>query len=318
MKQILKRLELIKTAIEIEDEDIIKLQIAKINTFEYDYEVKTILELIEKHDFENIISYIDDYLNKYSGITVYEDPQIQGLKIELKYLEKILQSLNDEKSDYLHSIDTFNKRYNLELGALIQEILKLKEEQSLRELNETDIGLDEYQVKKEQYEKDKQKFERFNDTYIEELDKTQLKLSDEDKKELKSIYKKASKLCHPDIVVDTDREKAAEIFKVLNEAYSQNDLQKVKKILEDLELANEFNISSNSINDKDILKLKIQELKLKINNVKTDIAEIFKNETYIAIENIDNFDKYFSTLKEKLRIELDEIKNNNSSEIPTY
>ena len=309
MKQILKRLELIKTAISIEDNEIIELQVQKISSIKHDDEIERILTLISNNNYENIVSLIENYIQKYNSVVIYEDPEIQGLKIELKIFEEMLQELSDEKSEYLHTLDTFNDRYSSELGELIGEILKLKQEISFKELEETDEDSDTYENIKEKYEKNQYYYDSFSHSYKEHLENKQQKLSDIEKKELKALYKKASKLCHPDVVVESERAKAEEIFKMLNEAYSKNDLNKVNEILNNLESGNSFDIVSNSINDTKILKQKIQELKVKIDTIKVEISNILKDESYITVTSIDDYTEYFNRLREKLEAELEELSN---------
>ncbi len=307
MQQILKRLELIKTAISIEDSEIIDLQVEKIALIEHDDEIAEILTLISNNNYVNVVSLIESYIQKYNGVVIYEDPEIQGLKIELKIFEDMLQILSDEKSEYIYTLDTFNDRYSLELGELIQEILELKKELSFKELQEIDEDTDEYEPAKEKYEEAEKIYDDFSSSYEEHLDNKQLELSDEDKKELKTLYKKASKLCHPDVVLENEREKAEEIFKILNEAYSKNDLGKVIDILNDLESSSTFNVTSDVIDNSELLKQKIQELKEKIDILKAEILDILEDENYIAVTSIDNYNEYFNDLREKLQIELEEL-----------
>ena len=93
MQKILKRLELIKTAIIIEDEEIIELQVMKLNTMSCDDEVTNILNKISDKDYGNVMLDIEVYIQKFSGLVVYEDKELQGLRLELKALERKLQEL---------------------------------------------------------------------------------------------------------------------------------------------------------------------------------------------------------------------------------
>ena len=136
MIKIIKRLELIKTAIALEDEEIIELQVMKLNNIEYDTKIEQILVLISDNRYEQVINLIDTYIEGYNGVIIYEDPQIQGLKVELKILEKKLQNLNEEKSEYTHIINDFNAQSNLKLGDLIREILRLRKELSYDRMGE--------------------------------------------------------------------------------------------------------------------------------------------------------------------------------------
>lgn len=57
MQQILKRFELIKTSIVIEDEEIIELQVAKLSSMDVDDEVKKILQKIADCDYGSVRKY---------------------------------------------------------------------------------------------------------------------------------------------------------------------------------------------------------------------------------------------------------------------
>ena len=68
MIRILKCLELIKTAIAIEDVEIIELQVAKLETLNIDKKVKSILEMVKNSDYGNVAIAIEEYISKYSGV----------------------------------------------------------------------------------------------------------------------------------------------------------------------------------------------------------------------------------------------------------
>ena len=89
MHQILKRLELIKTSIAIEDVEIIELQIGKLSGL--DGEVANILQMLKNQDYGLAVVAIESYLAQYSGMVVYEDKEINGLKLQLKVLEQKLE-----------------------------------------------------------------------------------------------------------------------------------------------------------------------------------------------------------------------------------
>ena len=87
-----------------------------------------------------------------------------------------------------------------------------------------------------------QEAEEDYNTYHEEFESSKneeiAKLTEDEQKELKSKYRKASKLCHPDLVSDEQKELATKLFAELSDAYERNDLEKVREILENLELGN--------------------------------------------------------------------------------
>lgn len=329
MQQILKRLELIKTGIALEDEDIIELQIVKIKSLDHDSDVANILTLLDDNDFSMAVNAIETHINKYTGLVVQVDKDLQGLKLELKVLERKLQSLAERKNDCDADVDEFNREYSLNLGQIIQHVLSLKEDilghhvavkereflikkeeyakakkdvdevkketekldaeldcldefsedygeifdqcQKLKEelfqkeqaLNEkrksakqAKTELDEDPINDE-YEDAQQDTEEFGKDYQEIIAEESYDLDAEQQKELKYAYRKACRLCHPDIVADELKEQAGVIMSELNAAKKKKDLARVKEILYSLETGDGFDVASNTIQDKDILKAKI-------------------------------------------------------------
>ena len=128
MTQILKRLEIIKSSIAIEDEEVIELQVMKLQKLDIDDDIKAIVTHLEAMNYAKAMKDIEVYLTRYSGVVKYVDSEVQGLKLELKSLESKIQKLVEQKTEYLNDIEEFNREYNLHLGELIKDILNLKKE----------------------------------------------------------------------------------------------------------------------------------------------------------------------------------------------
>jgi len=379
MHQILKRLELIKTCIAIEDHEIIELQVSKLSMMSIDGDVKNILAKLSNNDFGSVIVDIENYLTRYRGVVVYEDNEIQGLKMELKVLENQLQELSEQKSEYLNELNEFNTQYTLRLGEIIQNILKIKKDIQYRFfkakedafqdiMDEYEEVKDEYQdlkAQKEELEKELSKIDEFDDKFDELYEEIQIlkveleakeqevnqkrkkakeakeefedddvtkeyheseedyeefsheyenvkkqdrfELNEEEKEELKKLFRKACKLCHPDIVADELKEQATAIMQQLNDAYSKKDLKKVKEILYNLENDITFDIASDTINDKERLKEKIKDVRKRMDALNKEIEEIKSNESFTIIQEVDDLDEYFDQLKFDLQEELERL-----------
>ena len=384
MTQILKRLEIIKSSIAIEDEEVIELQVMKLQKLEIDDEVKAIVVNLEEMNYAKALKDIENYLSKYSGVVEYVDSEVQGLKLELKSLESKIQKLVEQKTEYLNDIEEFNREYNLHLGELIKEILELKKEilykqtikqqkakkryqediqtfedtketieelkstideletalesideddenyeelsQAYNELKseleklETELELQEDELEKakefiedetieQEYEEVNSHYEEFESEYehIKESVQNSQTLNDEEKKELKSLYKKAARLCHPDIVPDELKEKAHELMQKLNDAYSKKDISKVKEILHSLQNGTSFEVSSETIEDKELIRAKIKEYLKNIEAIKSEIEEIKEDETYQTIVELDDWDEYFKELRGGLEAEKERL-----------
>ena len=301
MKEILKRLEIIKSCISIEDEESLYFQVQRLKTLELDSDAQEILILIENTNFQKVITLIDIYITKFTSLIIYEDKEVQGLKLELKLLEKELLALSCELEEYHSQINSFNGKYHKELGLLIEEVLILREEY-FEYLYNDDKKRYEYE-----YFEAKKDFETFH----EEIKKFRLdspyELSKKQKAELKRLYKKASRLCHPDIIEDEKKEDAQEIFKELNAAYQQNDIKKVSDILNHLLKGENFSFDSDVLFDRNILKNKIEIARDKIKVVNTELEVIKRDETYNLINSIENLEEYIYEMKKELQDEKEAI-----------
>jgi len=296
MKKILKRLELISSAIDLEENEMIEEQVRKLRELSLDDDVLEILEMIRQRRYEFVISSITAYVHRFSGLSVYQDPQIQGLKVELSMLEKELTHLSETQNEYLSEINAFTSDYYRHLGAVIEEILRLQQEVAQKSYDKGKIDEEELKASKDEYKS-------FYEEAITQSKEQTLTLTAQEEKELKLCYRKASKLTHPDIVAEVFKEEAKEIFIALNSAYKRKDLAKVKEILEGLESGKTFTYGSDEINDKELLRKKSEILREKIRVVKEEIEALLQSETYLIIKETDDLDAYFDELKESLVFE---------------
>ena len=109
----------------------------------------------------------------------------------------------------------------------------------------------------EEFENLKADYERVKEELEKENDKEVPDLSENEKKDIKSMYHEASTLCHPDSAkcVIKDNIKANEVFSNLSAAYKSKDYVKVKEIYEELK-SGVLNIENLNDSDLQILKRK--------------------------------------------------------------
>jgi len=307
MEEILKRLELIKSALTVQEIEIVELQVLKLDKLDVDESVEAIVNLLQTSDYGDAIENITAYISKHKNLTIYEDPITTVLKQKLKILEHELEILLEEKSDYLHYINEFNVEYSRYLGDLIEEILSLRMQLSKEELGKHEENTEEYKQAKQQYKQAKKTYDKFHKHHEEVKQEETNQINDDEKKELKQAYKKASKLCHPDVVDENFRKEAEEIFKLLNEAYNKNDLSAVNKILNDLELKKNYVTAIDTITDIEILKGKIEVIKIKVVELQKELTKMKNDDGFQQINAIDDWNKYFEELKCKLESEREEL-----------
>lgn len=297
LSKIIKRLEILKNYILLEDIEELSREIAKLQAYNYNSDLHSILEFVEKEEFASAINEIQNFISKNQQLSIWIDPEIAALKLEIKILENQLNSYDNEKIELEKVLSDFQRRHTIELGEIILDILRLR---------------------KLKFKSDKAKFEEAeNDEkqYREQVDAEKEKdvheLTEEQKTELKKKYRKATVLCHPDKFANESAEiqkQAEDIFKELNEANEKNDVQRVSEILSNLEKGILSTIKGDRLTDIDKLRATIERLRVKVKTIETQIVTIKQSEAFIIINKLNDWDDYFNITKEKLQRELEELR----------
>ncbi|MBI2270427.1 MAG: J domain-containing protein [Bacteroidetes bacterium] len=294
--KLIKRLNLIKQLILLEEFDDIASHVEKLVDVNEDA-VKVIYTEIKATRYSDAVRKIEVYINQYQKLSLYEDPEIEALKIEIKRLEISVSTASDEVAEIEKLIHDFGVMHSQELGEIINRLLKYRKEKAYKEK-------DQSEEKKKEFEEAEKDYEQYSKEYEEAKNQKQFELTEEQKNELKIKYRKASKLCHPDVVTDELKEHAEVIFRELNEAYQKNDLKKVTEILEMLEKGEMFISKSEGINEKIKLKAELIKLRKKFENITVELNTLKQSETYQTIIKIDNWEEYFKQTKLALAQEL--------------
>jgi len=294
LSKIIIRLQMIKSLITLEEENEIAVHISRLRQFSLEGELENIIILLEGKSYSKAIPAIEAFINQHNQVGFYIDPEMEGLKLEAKVLEAEVNKLSDEKADLEKLIHDFGVRHNNELGELILKILRFRKSKAKGTPKEAEAEKDFNEYSKE--------YEFSKDEKINEL-------TEDEQKELKQKYRKASKLCHPDVVSGGQKEFADKLFAELNAAYARNDLKRVREILENLEKGNFFFSKSDAINEKLLLKSEIEKLRMRIKELKEQMQVIKESEAYSTIESIDDWGEYFKAAKQKLTLQLNEFEH---------
>lgn len=134
MNKIIKRLEIIKSAIELEDEEIIQQQLVHLQRESGDPVITAIAQAIETRRFSDAMREIATWLQNQRAITSWQDPAIAASKLELKALENQLRELIDTRNTRIQILDEFNDQYHLRLGPLMSRILELRKQLAISAL----------------------------------------------------------------------------------------------------------------------------------------------------------------------------------------
>jgi len=375
---IIKRLELIKNCIALQEHQLVSAQAELLKDTE-NQDLNNILELIEFSFYSDASKAIDEFIKNHTGLVIFEDPEIQTLKSEINLLGGRIGVLTADKEEMVGLIEDFNREFHLQVGDIMAEILLFKRriyrkkydeerqayeetrqsfnnkrsqlQELQNELAELNVRLDgcelfseeydeisdriseiEEEIKllrgemREEYENLKSKkegieggsekdykeasedHESFSEEHEEEVKKDINSLSPEELKELKALYRKASKLCHPDRVGEDQKEKATELMTDVNRAYKAKDIAGLRELVLMLEGGMHWSRASDSSNEKEWLQNKAQELRQKAKDLEEEILSIRESESWQDIIEIDDWMDYFRDTKEALIEVLEETK----------
>ncbi|MDY3537265.1 phospholipase D-like domain-containing protein [Riemerella anatipestifer] len=293
LNKIIKRLEILKNYILLEDIEELNKESSKLKEYDFNCDLQEIIDDVRNEEFASAINKIQNFISKNHQLSIWTDPEIAALKLEIKNLENQLNGYDNEKIELEKLLSEFQHRHTIELGEIILDILKLRK-----------LKFKSDKTKFEEAENDERQYREQIDT---EKKKEIFELTDEQKLELKKEFRKATVLCHPDKVADEFKDAAQRIFIDLKEAYDANDLKKVSEILNELEKGSFFKTKSETVQEKDLLKVAIAKLKRQIKILETEIISIKESETFKTIISIEDWDDYFQRTKEKLQRELEDL-----------
>lgn len=300
------RLEIIKELIRLEDIEDFNVQIKKLrmqvpesDINENISQINEILDYCFCKNYSAAVHYIEKFTQRFKTLTVFVDAEIMAMRLELKVLELQVSSLEDERIEIDKLLYTYNIRHDQELGDLVSKLLYLRKER----LKSNALKDDKIKEEAEAAEKE---YHEYKESIIENKDESITKLSDEELTEIKTKYRKASKLCHPDVVAEQYKDLAHDVFQVLQKSYEINDLSKVSEILTNLEKGIFFT-KSEIISKKEEIKRQLMQLRFKRDELEKELNLMKKSEIFNTIRKIENWDDYFSDLKRKLETEIIEM-----------
>ncbi|WHP31934.1 DNA repair protein [Trabulsiella odontotermitis] len=298
MSKPIKRLEIIKNAIELEDDDIIASQLPHLKNETDDPVIDDIVLALEEKRYGEAVAAIMAWLQSQRAIVHWQDPRIAACKLELKALEEQLRDLIDKRNARIARLDEFNDLYMSRLGPLMTEVLRLRKvlaEASLRK-REAEMNLDDDDIvarrardeAREQYE-----------TYREQQQKAQNRrdrqenMSESDRHELKRLWRQASKLCHPDLVDDALKAEANDMMAQLNQARQRGDLTTIRSLLARLQHGHQPMLASDRLNDLSLLQRKVASIQQQIASLNTEMLKLAKEKSWLLVSTLTNPEAYF-------------------------
>ena len=303
-----RRLETIRNLVLLGEQDDVASHLRKLRPVAEALHLGGIIAALDNGEYKAAIEKIDAYLRKATALVVAGYADIPRLRFQLETLELRLESLSDEKAELERRLITFNRRHDEALGDQIQLVLKARAE--LARLLAADRKHGKHRGEAEAAARDAEEaFESYARQH-EDLQAAEPlpELDEQAERELKSLYRKACSLCHPDKVTEDRKEAAHGIFVELQEAFKCNDLARVREIHETLAASGLPGTRSTTLSEVEALKAAIAELEYAIVRL---VAELKSLQGSDAVRLMDaagpaeaDWQCFFAQQRETLETEL--------------
>lgn len=302
---VIRRLELVRNLVLLEETDQIAGHLAKLGAATInDNKLAQIIELLEGGRSSDAVIAIGEYIARRQAIVAYQDPEISALQLELKSLEIELTAMDDEKAELERLIHEFTVRQTQEIGDLLVDYLRLKMEKLARE-KKTESNPEVEAA----YEEADQDYKEYREECEDLKKEVVIELDPEQKTELKKAYRRASKLCHPDKVPEDEKARAHDEFVALNQAYKENNLQRVKEILSALEHGKSFTDKAVRRSEKHWLVSEIRNMRGRREELVEAIEILRQSDIYNILKSVHDWDRYFTEQSDALQKEIESMKH---------
>ncbi|XTZ38974.1 DNA repair protein [Salmonella enterica] len=358
----IKRLEIIKYAIELEDDGIILSQLPLLKKEVTDPQLAFIVHALEEKNYSEAMHAITVWLQNQRSVVSWQDPQVSASKLELKALEEQLRELIDKRNARIQLMDDFNDLYMTRLGPLMSQILHLRktlaeaavrrqeaearrreadylrcqkylsqavevlvtltqrwqsmpphslqaaearkhlQQQNalitslLAEAQELERGLTrEDEPARQARDEARQEYESHQEQQhdAEKRFGFEQQMSEDERLELKRLWRQASKLCHPDLVDNELKNEAHGMMVQLNQARQRGDVSAIRSILTRLQKGLEPLMASDRLNDLQRLRERIIEVKQHITSLIEELAGLEKEESWLLVSSLGDQETYF-------------------------
>jgi HAMP domain-containing protein len=307
---VVKRLKLVKNMIQLGETSSLDEQASHLRDTarEGDGALSEIASALTEKRYSDAVSQIDEFLQSEAAVQKYIDPRLSALRLEAESLEDRISELENEKAEIEREIHEFNLRHEQELGPILEDILEIQAEKKRRRADENPDD-EEAQAEAEEAKKE---YEQYSRTVEEAQEEERIDLSEEEKEKLNELHRQASKQCHPDMVEEDRKEEAEEIFVNLQDAYERNDLDEVKRIARQVESGMAFGRKTQEIDEVEKLEEEVERLRHRAEELEEEIAALRSSDAYQRLSDVDDLDAYFEKRKERLKDELERLREENS------
>ena len=300
--ELIKNMTIISQLIEMGDEETLAPLLRKSKDGDTEGTFKYLWHALENRRYDDALILIKDVEAQSRQVAVVYDPIVSALKVELHFQESELSFLTSDRDEMATRIEQFQIRYDNATRAALGELLLLRK-QKLAIQAAIDPRM---KAMSDAAEKAYAAFEESANSPVKGL---LYRLNEAELKEIKTLYRRASMICHPDRVADEFKERAEAMFAELHEAYTSNDLRKVRLITELLVKTGQFEPMSSRLDNAEALRTRINWVLLHIEQIEADVREIEASEAHFTVQSVgENWAQYLADVVGNLRNQIVDLK----------
>lgn len=210
-----------------------------------------------------------------------------NLEAEFEALSKELTERELELATLENEISGFEKRYARTVGVLFAE-LDMLEQEIAREL----LRLHPEEKYREYYQRAERKAKVSQDAVNEKTNQGE-KERYIPSEEIKNLYRKVAKTIHPDLAVnEAERAFRTALMARANAAYKNGDKQALERILYEWDHRDEKAFfREEESKDSNQLERKIAQIKIRLKEIETKIAELKRSDLYQLMLRVERADR---------------------------
>ena len=303
---LINRLTALKSLLDLGDVELVSVASSRLAEHQHEPAIQEIQAALADHRYAEAVRMIEKLLSDGTRLAQWIDPEITLLEAEFELLSSELVDLETEQADLTHQLSRYQAAFHESLGDRLARLLKLRMRKLLRESKINS----EKQSSYEQAKKDFEDFDQEQETRREKDARTEWNLSEEEQKELKQMYRRGSKLCHPDLVADEHKDAASRMFMELRKAYEEGDLLRIRHLVERCEAGLFDSIQGDgdqSERKKQRLRAKIAGIREALDRVKQDIKTIQESNTYQVMMQHPDWQALFAQQAQLLDQEIEHL-----------
>ena len=303
---LINRLTALKSLLDLGDVELVSVASSRLAEHQHEPAIQEIQAALADHRYAEAVRMIEKLLSDGTRLAQWIDPEITLLEAEFELLSSELADLETEQADLAHQLSRYQAAFHESLGDRLARLLKLRMRKLLRESKINP----EKQSTYEQAKKDFEDFEQEQETRREKDARTEWNLSEEEQKELKQMYRRGSKLCHPDLVADEHKDAASRMFMELRKAYEEGDWLRIRHLVERCEAGLFDSIQGDgdqSERKKQRLRAKIAGIREALDRVRQDIKTIQESNTYQVMIQHPDWQSLFAQQAQLLDQEIEHL-----------